>query len=55
MAMTITSLLRVFRRAGLPAPVRVYTLGSAAGVVYSLLTARRIGVSMDLLARALRS
>jgi hypothetical protein len=48
------ALFRFFRRAGLPAPCRVYTLGSAAGVAYSLVVSRRIGASMDLLARACR-
>jgi hypothetical protein len=48
-------LYRLLRRAGLAPPCRVYALGTAAGVAYSLLTARRIGDSLDLLARALRA
>jgi hypothetical protein len=50
----VAPFFRLLRRVGLSAPCHFYALDAAAGAYYSLIVARRIGASFDLLARALR-
>jgi hypothetical protein len=50
----LTGLLRAIRGNGLTGDFRAYDLGNGAAVALTLLTWRRIGASMDQMAKALR-
>ena len=50
----LTALLRALRGDGMSGSCQHYDLGNASGVVLWLATVRRIGDSMDRLAKSLR-